>query len=351
MKLVLVVAETWEGRVRPVTWELAAAGAMIRDLAGKAGDRLDIRILVPGRAPLAAARDIADRTGIDTTALVWPCAVTPETLTRGLAKLLADQPPAFLIFAHTTRGRETAPGLAVHLGAASVSGVIGMGGDSDGMFFSRPVMDNTRVQTVRPLDDTCVVLTLAPGTAVGNSGDNQSRAVPGHATPKVEQITVPDTWCSPGTVRKELVCRDDDAGGPDDPGDSSAPFGPDIRSANIVVAAGQGIGDRENLDTVVRFAEQFPGAAVGASRPLVDRGWIPYPRQVGITGATVAPDLYIACGISGSSQHLAGMSGAKWVVSINTRADAPICGHSDLCIPADAIEFMDAFLDKYSDKK
>ena len=85
---------------------------------------------------------------------------------------------------------------------------------------------------------------------------------------------------------------------------------------------------------------------MGTSRPLVDMGWLDYPHQVGITGATVAPKLYLACGISGSSQHLAGIKEAEFVVSINKNPEAPIFHHSDICITADVIEFIETFTKK-----
>ena len=101
---------------------------------------------------------------------------------------------------------------------------------------------------------------------------------------------------------------------------------------------------KENLETIFQFAQCFSSSAVGASRPLVDMGWIRYEHQVGITGTTVMPKLYIACGISGSSQHLAGMKEAQFVVSINNNPDAPIFRHSDLCIVEDIHEFIQIFL-------
>ncbi|HCY87613.1 MAG TPA: hypothetical protein DHV36_20935, partial [Desulfobacteraceae bacterium] len=199
-----------------------------------------------------------------------------------------------------------------------------------GLIFDRPVMDNTKVQAVRPSGTHSCILTLVPGS-VGTGHFPEAADVPGRVTKQDVPVS------SPKVFRKELSVPESH--------DAADTSGPDIRTSPIVVGAGQGIGEPENLDRIFAFAERLPGAAVGASRPLVDRGFMPYSRQVGITGAVVTPDLYIACGISGSSQHLAGMAGAKWVVSINISADAPICRHADLCIPADVTEFLDAFLD------
>ena len=117
-----------------------------------------------------------------------------------------------------------------------------------------------------------------------------------------------------------------------------------LARARVIVSAGRGINERENLDAITALAHQFASSAVGSSRPLVDMGWIGYGHQVGITGATVAPRLYIACGISGSSQHLAGMKDSGFVVSININPDAAIHLHSDVCIHEDVLSFIQAFL-------
>ncbi len=335
MKSILVVAEIRGEEIRPVTWELVAAAARIRTLIADDSLSPEIRILVPGENPRDMARDISLKTGMDVISLAWP-AVTPESLKQGLVPVLEKLDPGYLLFGHSTLGREVAPGLAARLGAASVSGVTQILCDSDGIGFSRPVMDNTRIQTVRPCHTGCCVLTLAPGAFARDAKMPEQEPNMEDPFGKVLELTVPMDVPALKTTRRTMT----------------KPFGDDqalgatgLKSANIVVTAGQGIGDLENLEKIFQFAGCFPNAAVGASRPLVDQGWIPYRHQVGITGATVTPELYIACGISGSSQHLAGMSGAKWVVSINTSADAPIRNHSDIYIQADVLEFIEAFLE------
>ena len=111
---------------------------------------------------------------------------------------------------------------------------------------------------------------------------------------------------------------------------------------------GKGIGEGEGLDLIYRFADLFPKSAVAGSRIVCDRGLLAYGQQVGITGATVTPDLYIACGISGSSQHLAGMSGSEFIVAINTDADAPIMKAADVCVQEDMIGFIPMVIDIFN---
>ncbi len=336
LKPILVVAETRNNEIRPVTWELVAAAARIQTLTEDRDLSPKIQILVPGEQPRDMAREISRKTGLEAVSLSWPCAVTPESLKQGLVPALKELDPGYLLFGHSTLGREVAPGLAARLGAAAVSGVTQILCDSDGISFARPAMDNTRIQMVRPCHASCCVMTLVPGAFAVENGMPKKESNTEDQACKVTEKEICVDALAPKTTRREMK-----APSGDDQGTGTA----GLKSANIVVTAGRGIGDRENLEKIIEFAGCFSNAAVGASRPLVDQGWIPYGHQVGITGTTVTPELYIACGISGSSQHLAGMSGAKWVVSINTGSDAPICRNSDLCIQADVLEFIEAFLE------
>ncbi|MCG8615098.1 MAG: hypothetical protein MI802_02685, partial [Desulfobacterales bacterium] len=148
MKHILVVADMWEGQVRPVTRELVSAAFYIRDTVGTSDGKPVIRLLVPSEAPATPAEDLAGQTGLDTLACQWSCPVTPETLIAGLADILAEAPTSLVLMAHTTLGRETAPRLAVRLGWDAVSGVTGICGYDTGLIFDRPVMDNTKIQSV-----------------------------------------------------------------------------------------------------------------------------------------------------------------------------------------------------------
>ncbi|MFO7599853.1 MAG: electron transfer flavoprotein subunit alpha/FixB family protein, partial [Candidatus Desulfacyla sp.] len=114
----------------------------------------------------------------------------------------------------------------------------------------------------------------------------------------------------------------------------------DITTAPILVAVGNGIGDQENVSLAHRLARCLPKAAVAGTRIICDRGWLGYDRQVGVSGAIVTPSLYIACGISGASQHVMGMRGAGYVIAINTDPRAPIFNEADICIVEDITRFI-----------
>lgn len=320
---IVVIAEPAAGQTLPLRPELLAAARTIQRLAG-AGE-LAIRILVPGSAPRALAQAIQDRTGVVTLAVRWPGEVTPESLRQGLTQLLRDLRPAYVILPQTTMGREVTPCLGAQLDACPVTGVTAIQRHQGRLIFYRPVLDNSRLLPLCPVGGGMCVVTIAPGSFAGEEVDV------GTARGEVTEWQLPASCLQPA-VRRLAMTRPATGGSRE------------IQRARIVVGAGRGIGNRENLARMEAFTQRFAGACLGASRPLVDLGWVPYSRQVGITGATISPELYIACGISGSTQHLAGMSGAKWVVSINKNPEAPIGRHADLAIVADLNGFIAAFL-------
>ena len=152
-------------------------------------------------------------------------------------------------------------------------------------------------------------------------------------------------------VRAGLV--DSDKAGAEDEKDNHLQYGAFIQKrgrkstlgqTRIIVAAGRGIESQENLEKIQRLAACFSDASVAGSRPLIDMGWMPYANQVGITGAVVAPDLYLAMGISGSSQHIAGMAQSKFIVAVNKDPNAAIFNVSDICIVENTLEFIEKLI-------
>ncbi|MBA3009839.1 MAG: electron transfer flavoprotein subunit alpha/FixB family protein [Proteobacteria bacterium] len=333
MKPILIIAEVMDGCIRPVTWELIAAARVIRDLiqtnrAGGKRKAAQIAVIVPAQDPVPLAREISSLTKVDVLALKVPTLVayTSEAYKECLAPLIQELAPSHILVAHTSQGRDFAPGLAIRLNAASISGVNQIRSDGDGLLYSRPGMNNTRNMVLRPEPGFPLVLTLTPGIFLARPCQVKD---PGAVM--VREISFGPK--QPVRMVHQKIARREN--------EHQA-----LKKAHTIVAAGRGIGERSNLESVARFAKYFSASALGASRPLVDMGWIGYDHQVGITGASVAPRLYIACGISGSSQHLAGMKGSDWVVSINKHPEAPICSHADVCIVADVIDFIRVFLEQ-----
>lgn len=316
MKRLLVVADIRDHTVGSGTWELAAAARRIRE-------GCDVIVAVPAVDPGPLCRTVAEKTGLDIVGIRVPGTYSGDVLVRCLGRLADELSPSLVLTAHTARGRDLSPALAVRLGAAAVSGVSEIRADTDGLTFYRPVMNGTKRMGIRGNDGFPVVASLVPGAV---SPESAPVKTPGRI--EIRDMALPDDSRITHIGTEQRRC------------DNRA-----LTEAPVVVAAGRGIGESGNLDTIRRFADCFPGAAVGASRPLVDMGWIDYSHQVGITGARVAPGLYIACGISGSSQHLAGMQDARYVVSINKNPDASMHCHADLRIVADVMEFIRHFIE------
>jgi len=333
MNQILVIAEIFENRVRKVTWELAAAALQIKaDFSQKKEssdiNTPDVYIIIPSDNPKPLVKEFLKQTSLNIIGLEIPelKTYTSEIYIACLGQLIRKMNPSHILAAHTSQGRDFAPGLALGLEAASIPGVNGIGSDEKGLIYSRSVFNNKKNMLVQPDPKRPVMLTLMPGVFKPYI----------HKSGKPGQVDIRKIFFNCGSGDKSRIQHQQVL--------KRSCENQALKVAKVVVAAGRGLGEEKNLNIVFRFAKCFFSSAVGASRPLVDMGWIGYEHQVGITGTTIAPKVYIACGISGSSQHIAGIKDAKFVISINKNYKAPISRYSDLCITEDVIEFIHAFL-------
>lgn len=319
---IVLVADATGDRADPVILEMLAFANQLKMMTGGS-----VGVWLLGEAPEAPAREIAKTGGVDVTALQCPGLThyVGEAFGRVLSMTLAAAAPAYVVTAHTSGGAEWAPAVAARLGAGCISGIDGLGSEDDRIWFSKDRYGG-KVKGRFVSHAPTTVLTVQPGVFAFDGRPQ------GGADGRVVLETV--AW----TPEQSLFT-----------GVAPAPPGAaNLADAAIIVAAGNGVGDEEHLAWIHRLAERLPKAMVAGTRLVCDRGWLGYDRQVGVTGATVAPALYIACGISGASQHLMGMRGSECVIAINTDPQAPICGEADICIIEDLTTFIPLMLEIYA---
>jgi len=308
---VFIIAETDHGKTHPAIADLAALATRLTE-----NESVEVRWIVVGSTAADAGAELSGRTGYPAVALEIPCtvSVTGELLSEVLLPFLMAMRPDVIALIHTSRSQDYAATLAVRLDAACVSAVQGLLQKNDGPIFQRAVLGGKYMAGVK-VGDRPVVLTLLPGYFKFEGNANKAEVV------ETQRPSLPVTRSRLIAVKESAV--------------EAA-----LTQAATVVAAGRGIGSEDNLDLISRLADLFPKSAVAGSRIVCDAGWLPYHRQVGVTGATVAPELYLACGISGAFQHLAGMSGSRFVVAINSDPHAAIFNAADVGIVEDLNTFL-----------
>ncbi|MCY4626970.1 MAG: electron transfer flavoprotein subunit alpha/FixB family protein [Acidobacteria bacterium] len=220
-----------------------------------------------------------------------------------------------ILLPHNPLGWDVAPLVAARLGTAALTAVSSLAWNGDGLVARRSAFLGKFLQEV-VAPGLPAVATVEPGAyAAAETGPASS-------------VRILPSPVGPEDLRSRLVEIQDSGGG-----------GVDLAAADVVVAAGRGLGGPENLEIVRELAAAL-GGVVGASRAVTDAGWLPHELQIGSSGATVAPKLYVACAISGAIQHLVGMRGSRFVVAINKDPDAPVFGAADVGIVGDALEVI-----------
>lgn len=317
---IIVIAEHFEGRLKPVTFELVAFAKKIRRI-----EPGDIKVLILGQDAAKLGQQIAATCALDTWVVEVPELVfyNGEVYQQVLVQLLAAQKPSYICCAHSSQGLDFAPALADGLNAACITGIEDVIAADQGPCFLRPIQGGKIRVHVVPAT-VPAVLTVQPGIfqPAESASGTDSRL-------EIKRMPCPAQRSRAIAVKKTDV-------------DTSA-----LTEADVIVAAGQGVGEKENLDFIYELAALFPKAAVAGSRIVCDLGWLEYKCQVGITGATVSPRLYIACGISGALQHVAAMREAGFIVAINTDPAAAIFQVADICVVEDLTTFIPTLLEEY----
>jgi electron transfer flavoprotein alpha subunit len=316
MSGIFVVLEERDGAVSRASWEALAAGL---HLAGKNHEPVSAVVLganLDATASEAAAKSVGKVIRVAHSLLER---YTADAYVAALHQLIQKEGPAQVVFPHTYQVRDFVPALAARLGQVLISDVVAIG---DGPVFTRQLMQgrlsgNYRHQGGGP----CLISVQA--------GAFRADGVPAGAA----EIVTFEPNIDAGAIRTK-------------PGEAfrGSAQTVDLGSAPLIVAVGRGIKEADNLSLVQDLASAL-GAELAASRPICDYGWLPMERQVGSSGQTVAPKLYVAVGISGAIQHLVGMKGSQCVVAINKDPEAPIFEVADYGIVGDLFEVVPALID------
>ncbi|MCL1833937.1 MAG: electron transfer flavoprotein subunit alpha/FixB family protein [Leptospirales bacterium] len=281
--------------------------------------------LVPGRDAAHICKTVS-RYGVDTIALAhndlyYP---NPELMAESIYLLTEKYSPEFIIFTHTMRNVQSAAKLSVKLCASSITAVESFIYDNDSCIIQRSIF-NGKIKMNVKLNSSINILTILSGASSMPQENADHRDVP----PVInEKITISIDSYKPQSLSKAVET------------------GVRLEEADVIIAAGRGIVGEENLNLIKETAALFKNSAIGASRPICDNRWLPYSHQVGITGRVVSPRFYMACGISGSQQHIAGMKNSQIVAAINKDTNAAIFSIADYIIVDDLLLFLPVFIKK-----
>ena len=312
---VLVLAETREGSLRNVSFEAIAAGKKV------GGEVVSVLI---GDGVAGVANELiaygADR--VVTVEHPHLKAYTSDGFSQALMAVVEQEKPEAIVFGHTALGKDLAPKIASKLQSGLISDVTEIEGEGDDAVFIRPIYSGKAFEKVK-VKDGVVFVTIRPNNIAPLTKDDSRSG-------DVSAITVDITNLR--TIIKEVVRKSTD--------------GVDLSEAKVVVAGGRGVKSEEGFEPLKALANLL-GGAVGASRGACDAEYCDYSLQIGQTGKVVTPDLYIAAGISGAIQHLAGMSNSKVIVAINKDPEANIFKVADYGIVGDLFEVIPMLIEEF----
>ncbi len=312
--MILVVAEHRDGKLNRATWETIAA-------AQSAGGPVKVAVLGTGvddaSGELAAA-DVAEVIVYEDPALAG---YTADGYVLALAAIIQQEQPTLVFLPHTYQTRDFAPALAARIGRALVTDVTSFKKQDNELVYSRPIFQGKMTADVAPTGAAPHLVTFQIGAFRADAAAKGSAAVR-KAAVTIEANAIRQKPEAPFKEAKQAV---------------------DLSQAERIVAVGRGIKGQEHLALAQQLAQAM-GAEIAASRPICDSGWLPMDRQIGSSGQTVAPKLYVALGISGAIQHLVGMKGARTIVAINKDAEAPIFEIADYGIVGDLFEIVPAMI-------
>lgn len=311
MGSILVVAEIQKGKLREASLELVAFARKIGEATGR-----EVKSLVVGQGVSGIAEELSKKGGgevfvADDAALAN---YSVDAYHAAVKAAIAAGSPDILLLSNTPTGWDLAPRLAAALDAAFVSDCFNVEVEGSDLVFLRRFFNGKLDARLRPAG-LPIVASMQPGATAAFSGSADGKVTP-------LSVSVGEG----GTTFIETKAAESK--------------GVDLTKADVIVSGGRSLGGPEKFQEVIKPLADALGGAMGASRPVVDAGWLPHEYQVGSSGQIVSPKLYIACGISGAIQHLVGMKASNFIIAINKDADAPIFEVANLGVVGDLFEVV-----------
>lgn len=316
MSGVLVVMEQQDGAWHRMSWETLAAGQQLAKELGQPAFAAVAGASIGSLAGELGQKQLAKVHAVEHALLK---SYTPDGFTEALEQLIKAHNPSYVLFPHTYMVRDFAPKVATRFGATLISDVISYHMSNGGPVFVRQLFQGKLNADFRPTGSGPVFASIQAGAYRAESLENGSAPVEAF-TPKLEASHIRTKPQEPFREAARAV---------------------DLTAAEIIVSVGRGIKEKDNIGVVEELAKAI-GGELAASRPICDNGWLPMERQVGSSGQTVSPKVYMAVGISGAIQHLVGMKGSKTIVAINKDSNAPIFEVADYGIVGDLFEVVPA---------
>jgi electron transfer flavoprotein alpha subunit len=319
---ILVVVEQREGKLNRVSWETLTAG---QALATETGWTLEAAVVGSGVAGFAneiAGKKLAKVYAIESAKLE---PYTPDGFVAALKQFLASHRAKLVLMPHTYQVRDFVPKLATAMGRAAISDCIGYKKEGEKLLFTRQMFQGKLAADVSFASDAPWFVTFQNGAYRGDKVEAGASAAP------VEMVNVD---IADGIVRNKPheVFKE-------------AKQAVDLTQAEIIVAVGRGIKEQKNIEIAKLLAEAL-GGELAASRPICDSGWLPMDRQIGSSGQTVAPKLYLALGISGAIQHIVGMKGARTIIAVNKDSEAPIFEIADYAVVGNLFDIVPPLIEE-----
>ncbi|MGA9980328.1 MAG: electron transfer flavoprotein subunit alpha/FixB family protein [Candidatus Sulfotelmatobacter sp.] len=324
---ILVIVEQRESKLNRVSWETITAAQAIAAATGWPLEAAVVGASVNALAEEVAAKKVAKVYAVESPKLD---PYTPDAFAAALKQFLTTKQPKLMLMPHTYQVRDFVPKLATAMGRTVISDCIGFKHENGKLTLTRQMFQGKLAADVTFTSDAPWFATFQNGSFRGDQAEAGAAAAP----VEVVSVTIADDLIRtrPQEVFKEVKQA------------------VDLTQAEIIVSVGRGIKEQKNIEMAKQLADAL-GGELAASRPICDSGWLPMDRQVGSSGQTVAPKLYLALGISGAIQHIVGMKGSKAIIAINKDSEAPIFEIADYAVVGNLFDIVPPLIEEVKKAK